>query len=186
MSPLPVATTAVGGEHAVLPSWGLRSVSIQMALLIAAAFVLPTLAHTAGLPVRLLLPMHWPVILAGLCYGWRSGAIVGMAAPTVSFLLSGHPAPLVLPAMTVELGAYGLLAGLAFQHLGVGRRMATLLAGAGGRLVFVATMLLTGAIDGALVPYLQAALMPGLVALVAQVLLLAPLAAWWVRREQGA
>lgn len=186
MTPTPLSTAAAPDDRSVLPSWSVRSVSVQMALLIAAAFVLPTMAHTAGLPVRLLLPMHWPVILAGLCYGWRSGAVVGMAAPTVSFLLSGHPAPLVLPAMTVELGAYGLLAGLAFQHLGVGRRLATLLAGVGGRLVFVAMMLLTGAVNGALMPYLQAALVPGLVALVAQVLLLAPLAAWWVRREQRA
>jgi len=185
MTPSPLSSTAAPGERSVLPAWGLRSVSVQMALLVAAAFVLPTMAHTAGLPVRLLLPMHWPVILAGLCYGWRSGAIVGLAAPTVSFLLSGHPAPLVLPAMTVELGAYGLLAGLAFEQFGLGRRMATLFAGVGGRMAFVAAMLLTGAVDGALGGYLQAAMVPGLVALVGQVLLLAPLAAWWVRREQG-
>lgn len=168
-----------------LPAISARAVSVQAALLLAAAWLLPAAAHAAGLPVRLLLPMHWPVLLAGLCYGWRSGAVVGLAAPAVSVMLSGHPSPAVLPAMTVELGTYGLLAGLGIQGFGLGRRLATLTGVLGGRMVFIAAVLATGAAAGPLVPYLRAALLPGLAAMVGQIVLLPWLAGWWVRREQA-
>jgi len=180
--PLPEVTTRRG--PGVLPSWNLRALSVQAVLLGSSAFLLPALAHTAGLPVRLLLPMHWPVMLVGLCYGWRSGALVGLGAPAVSYLISGYPLPAILPSMTVELGMYGLVAGLACQTLGLGRSISTLLAGLAGRLVFIGTVLLTGAAGGPLGAYLAAAVVPGLPAMVGQVVLLAPLAAWWVRREQ--
>jgi niacin transporter len=166
-----------------LPATGIRAISAQAVLLLTAAFVLPALAHAAGLPVRLLLPMHWPVILAGLCYGWRSGLVVGLAAPTVSFLLSGHPNPVVLPAMTLELGAYGALAGVGIQQLGLSRPLATLFSALGGRVVFIFMVVATGAFTGPFLAYLQAALVPGLIGLVAQVIALPSLAAWWVRRE---
>jgi hypothetical protein len=166
-----------------LPATGLRAVSVQALLLLTAAFILPAMAHAAGLPVRLLLPMHWPVILAGLCYGWRSGLVVGLAAPTVSFLLSGHPNPLVLPAMTLELGAYGALAGVGLQQLGLSRPLATLFSALGGRVVFILVVVAMGAYTGPFLSYLQAALIPGLIGLVAQVAALPPLASWWVRRE---
>lgn len=180
--PAPAVTTRRGPE--VLPSGNLRALSVQAVLLVSSAFLVPALAHAAGLPVRLLLPMHWPVMLVGLCYGWRSGALVGLGAPTLSYLISGYPLPAILPSMTVELGAYGLVAGLACHALGLGRPASTLLAGVAGRLVFVGMVLLTGAAGGPLGAYLTAALVPGLPALLGQVVLLAPLAAWWVRREQ--
>lgn len=166
-----------------LPATGARAVTVQFALLLAAAFVLPALAHAAGAPVRLLLPMHWPVLLAGLCYGWRSGLAVGMAAPLASAALSGMPGPLLLPVMTLELAAYGALAGLGVQALRLSRPIALLLAGLGGRVVFVLVALVTGVAAGPSGAWLQAALVPGLAALLAQVVLLPVLAAWWVRRE---
>ena len=108
MSETMVATDGILGGS-TLPALRVRAVSAQMALLLAAAFVLPALAHAAGVPGRVWLPMHWPVIFAGLCYGWRSGALIGLAAPGVSFLLSGMPPAVVLPGMTAELAAYGML-----------------------------------------------------------------------------
>ena len=81
-----------------LPALRARAVSAQVVLLLAAAWVLPALAHWAGVPGRVWLPMHWPVIFAGLCYGWRSGALIGLAAPGASYLLSGMPPAAVLPA----------------------------------------------------------------------------------------
>lgn len=166
-----------------LSAAGRRAVSMQFALLLCAAFVLPALAHAAGAPVRLLVPMHWPVLLAGLCYGWRSGLAVGTAAPLASAALSGMPGPLVLPAMTLELATYGALAGAGVQHLKLARPLALLLGGLGGRMVFVLVALATGVATGPLWPWVQAALVPGLVALAAQVALLPALAAWWVQRE---
>lgn len=170
-------------QPAVLGAWGLRAVSAQTVLLVSAAFLLPAASHAAGLPVRLLLPMHWPVLLAGLCYGWRSGAVVGLAAPGVSFLLSGHPLPSVLPSMTLELGVYGALAGLGCEALRLPRAVATLLAALGGRLVFLLAMLATGAIVGPLAIYVQAAILPGLPAVIGQIAILPLVASWWVRHQ---
>jgi hypothetical protein len=166
-----------------LPAWQPRSLTAQAVLLITAAWLLPAVAHVAGLPVRTLLPMHWPVVLAGLCYGWRGGALVGAGAPIVSYLLSGMPPPFMLPSMTAELAAYGALAGFAREVLHRGRLESTLAALLGGRVLFVGVMLASGAMAGPLADYVRSALLPGLPAALAQALLLPPLAGWWVRRE---
>ena len=86
--------------------------------------------------------------------------------------------------MTVELAAYGAIAGLFVEVLHRGRFQAALASAIGGRLVFVAVMVVTGAIATPLGTYLQAAMLPGLPAAIAQVVLLPLLAAYWVRREQ--
>jgi niacin transporter len=153
-------------------------------LLVASALLLPAVAHLMEIPVRILLPMHWPVILAGLCYGWRSGLLVGLASPAVSYLLSGMPPPAILAAMTLELAAYGFLAGFFCETVRLGRWPATALALIGGRLLFVAAATASGAIAGPILEYLKAALVPGLPAALAQLLLLPPIAGWWVGREQ--
>jgi hypothetical protein len=151
-------------------------------LLVAASVFLPAAAHLAALPVRLLLPMHWPVILVGLVYGWRSGGIVGLAAPSLSYLVSGMPYPVVLPAMTAELAAYGLLAGIFREGLRWNLFLATGLAVAGGRLVFLLVAVATGASGTSASEYARAALAPGFAAALAQVLVLPLVARWWVRR----
>lgn len=181
-----VPASTIAAPPLTLPATRLRALTVQAALLLAAATLLPSLAHLTGLPVRVLLPMHWPVLLVGLCYGWRSGLLVGAAAPLTSTLLSGMPPWPVLPPMTAELAAYGCLAGAVREVLGRGRLEATLAAVLVGRLVFVAVLLATGALVGAVDVYVRSAFVPGIVAAAAQVLLLPPLAAWWVRREQRA
>ncbi|MBA2355766.1 MAG: ECF transporter S component [Acidobacteria bacterium] len=181
--PSMIPTAAAAGW--TLPASRPRAITAQAILLIAAAWLLPTAAHLSGLPVRQLLPMHWPAILAGLCYGWRSGLLVGAGAPLVSYLIAGMPRPAVIPAMTVELAAYGCIAGLMIDVLRRGRVEATLASLLGGRLLFVAVMVLTGAVVGPLGDYLRAAMVPGLAAAVVQALVLPPLATWWVRREQS-
>ena len=176
------ATSAVG-PAVTLPARGLRALSIQAVLLVSASFLLPAAAHLFHLPVRWLLPMHWPVLLVGLTYGWRSGALVGMAAPALSFLLSGMPRPEILPAMTVELAAYGFLAGWLRQSLRWNGFASAAAALVGGRLVFLALAWATGATAPAFLAYLQRAVVPGLLAGGAQLLLLPLLAGWWVQRE---
>jgi uncharacterized membrane protein len=130
--------------------------------------------------------MHWPVILVGLVYGWRSGAIVGLAAPGLSYLFSGMPYPAVLPAMTVELAAYGLLAGVFREGLRWNPFLATGLAIVGGRLVFLVAAIATGATGPSALEYARAALVPGLAAALVQVLALPLVARSWVRRGSGA
>ncbi len=168
-----------------LPAWRLRALSIQGLLLVSAALLLPAAAHLTGLPVQILLPMHWPVILVGLCYGWRSGAVVGLASPGVSFLFSGMPLPAILPAMTLELAAYGFFAGFFRESLRRSALLSTALSLVGGRVVFVALAVATGAATAPFSDYLNAALLPGLWSAIGQFLLLPLAAGWWVRREQG-
>lgn len=162
---------------------GTRALSIQAALLVAASVLLPAAAHAAGLSVRALLPMHWPVILVGLVYGWRSGAIVGLAAPGLSYLVSGMPLPPVIPAMTVELAIYGLLAGMFREKLRWNPFVATAMAIVVGRLTFLIVAFATGATGPAFVAYLLAALVPGIAAALGQVLVLPLIASWWVKSD---
>ena len=183
MSETMVATDGILGGS-TLPALRVRAVSAQMALLLAAAFVLPALAHAAGVPGRVWLPMHWPVIFAGLCYGWRSGALIGLAAPAASFLLSGMPPAAVLPAMTAELAAYGFCAGLFREQLRWNAWASVAAALIGGRLVWMGMAWAMGRLTGAWGDALRVALLPGLPAALAQLVLLPLAAGGWVRRER--
>jgi hypothetical protein len=174
-------------QATTLPIQSVRALSINGVLLFTAAILLPVAAHLTGLPVRVLLPMHWPVIFAGLVYGWRGGAIVGLAAPGLSFLISGMPLPAVLPAMTLELTCYGALSGLLRQTARWSAPLATGAALVAGRLVFALAMALTlAASTGGFAAYAGSALLPGLPAAVAQIALLPLLARRWVRHEREA
>ena len=183
MSETMVATGSMM-DGLTLPALRMRAVSTQAALLLAAAWVLPAAAHWAGMPGRVWLPMHWPVIFAGLCYGWRSGALIGLAAPGISFLLSGMPPPVALPAMTAELAAYGFLAGLVRGKFHRNVWLSVAVALLGGRLVFLGIRLATGGLVGPFADYLRAAMLPGLPSALAQFVLLPLAAGGWVRRER--
>lgn len=166
-----------------LPLSGFRAYIFQISL-VGAAVILPMIAHLSGAPVRYLLPMHWPVILAGLVYGWRGGALTGFLAPVVSYFISGFPSPAILPSMTVELLTYGLLIGLLRERTKLSPFLSVAIALVFGRIVFVASVLLGNLVATNQLEYFQAALMPGLVAALCQIALLPLLAKWWVKQEQ--
>ena len=167
----------------VLPLRGAKPLLIQL-ILVVTAVVLPAAAHLAGAPVRWLLPMHWSVILAGLMYGWRGGLIVGFAAPLSNWLLTGYPLPLVLPAMTLELAAYGFVAGLLIERAAWSRYLAVAAALIAGRIIFLAAIFATGGFTGAFKQYILAAMIPGLVAGVAQIISLPLLARYFLSKRE--
>lgn len=169
------------GAPTTLPSLTIGAIASELALLAAAAVVLPSVSHAFGWPVRSFLPMHWPVILAGLVFGWRAGALVGLFAPMLSFLVSGMPLPHILPAMTVELGAYGLLAGLGRQTLRWHPFAAAALSLIGGRIVFLLVAIVTGAALPSPGAYATGAMVPGLPAALAQLITLPLLTILWLR-----
>jgi len=140
--------------------------------LVAAAVLLPAAAHLTGAPVRWLLPMHWPIILAGLVYGWRSGLVVGLLAPVSNWLLTGYPLPMVLPAMTVELALYGFIAGWLRECADWNRFAAVGLALIVGRVFFLGTVLFANGFIGYFGDYVVVAMLPGVVAGGMQVILL--------------
>ena len=88
-------------------------------LFIALGLIIPYFAgHAFGVPGTVLLPMHIPVLMAGLLLGWRYGIAVGLVTPLLSSILTGMPPFLpVLPHMMVELTTYGFLTGLLRKKL---------------------------------------------------------------------
>ncbi len=86
---------------------------------VAGAVALPQILHIAGaalglgiIPGEVFLPMHLPIIMVGLLAGPFAGAVSGIAAPIVSFMLTGMPMAGMVPFMVIELCAYGLFAGM--------------------------------------------------------------------------
>lgn len=86
---------------------------------IAGAVAIPQFFHLLGAASGLgtalgetFLPMHLPIILVGLLAAPYAGAVSGILGPVASFALSGMPGLVMLPFMMLELGAYGLAAGL--------------------------------------------------------------------------
>lgn len=100
-----------------------RKAIIIKALVAAAAVIgavaLPQIFHLIGVVSgtgaavgTALLPMHIPVLLAGFVGGPAAGLIAGILSPVLSFALTQMPAAAMLPFMVIELGVYGLTAGL--------------------------------------------------------------------------
>lgn len=101
------------------PNLSVEMKTIAAAVAVVSAVVFPQLFHMLGNTLgvqtalgELLLPMHLPVILVGMLAGPYAGAVTGLAAPIISFTLTGMPRAEVLVFMTFELFAYGLFAGL--------------------------------------------------------------------------
>lgn len=87
-------------------------------VLMALTLILPFLTGQIPQIGSMLSPMHIPVLICGFVCGWQYGLIVGAVAPILRFLCFGMP-PLfpVGLAMTFELAAYGLCAGLLYRAL---------------------------------------------------------------------
>lgn len=105
------------------------------ALCMALGLVLPVLFHMVGAGPTFL-PMHIPVLLCGLLFGWQCGAVCGAAVPLLSSLLTGMP-PLfpVGAAMVFELCAYGVLTGVLYRKLRWNIYLALICSMLGGRAV---------------------------------------------------
>lgn len=89
------------------------------ALCLSTALLLPQLFHLLGFQQagQIFLPMHIPVLLSGFLLGWQYGALLGFAAPLLSFIFTGMPSADRVVFMMAELGAYGFTAGLCYQRL---------------------------------------------------------------------
>ena len=170
-------TIAIDNRATVL-NFRTTQATVSQVLLVAAAVLLPSICHLTGAPVRALLPMHWPVLLAGLVYGWRSGLIIGALSPLVSFALSGMPSVEVLPLMGFEIAAYGLIAGLARQTFKLNGFVSVIIALIVGRVVALAAVVFVSHVSAA--QYFTAAMLPGMAAAIAQVVALPFIARKWV------
>ncbi len=85
---------------------------------VAASVALPWLLHAAGHVLHIgtgvgeiFLPMHIFVMVAGFVLGPVYGAVTGITAPVLSFMITSMPTAVMLPFIAIELCAYGLFAG---------------------------------------------------------------------------
>ena len=83
------------------------------------AVVLPQIFHALGVWFgvggklgQIFLPMYIPILSIGFYRGPVSGAIAGLFAPIISFAFTKMPSSELLPFITLELIATGLLAGV--------------------------------------------------------------------------
>lgn len=91
-----------------------REITIS-AILIALGVIIPMFTHyiAAG---NIILPMHIPVLIAGLLLKPRYAVIVGVTTPILSSVLTGMPPAFpMLPIMIFELAAYALVASILFR-----------------------------------------------------------------------
>lgn len=92
-------------------------------LLLAVGIVLPQVLHLTGGPTygATFLPMHIPVLIAGLLLGPVYGLIIGGITPALSFMITGMPMIARLPFMVIELCAYGIASGFFYHTAGFSR-----------------------------------------------------------------
>lgn len=113
---------------------------IYAAICLALCMVLPFLTGQIQQIGSALCPMHIPVLLCGFLCGAPYAVLVGAVAPILRFLLFGMPVLFPMgTAMSFELAAYGLIAGLLYQKLPkkpVNIYIALLTAMLGGRIIW--------------------------------------------------
>ena len=97
----------------------IKAQAIGTVIALISAVALPQIVHVIGAVSGMgtslgeaLLPMHLPIILAGLLGGSYVAGIAGLLSPLLSFALTGMPTSAMLPFMMIELCAYGICAGL--------------------------------------------------------------------------
>ena len=125
----------------------LRSYVLTM-VFVALGVSTPWVFHQFHLAGATFLPMHIFVLTAGLLFGWRAGLMVGLLTPLASYAVSGMPVLAILPQITIELMAYGLIAGLLRGKFNLKTVWCLLGAMIGGRLVLVIAVTLIYTIWG--------------------------------------
>ena len=95
--------------------------AIIVAAFTLAAVYTPVMIHFFGgvNAGQKFLPMPFFVLLAGILLGWRAGLVTAIAAPLISFLLSGMPAINILPFIILQLAVLGLVSGILRKKMDV-------------------------------------------------------------------
>lgn len=89
---------------------------VVCALMLALALVLPFMTGQIPEIGNMLLPMHFPVLLAGFVVGGPAAMLVGATAPLLRSFIWGMP--MLFPkaiGMAFELATYGLVSGTVYS-----------------------------------------------------------------------
>jgi len=86
---------------------------VYSALFIALGVVIPIAFHFFNMGGKVFLPMHIPVLIAGLLLNPLYAFLVGLITPLLSSVLTQMPPVMpMLPIMMVELATYALVASI--------------------------------------------------------------------------
>ena len=88
---------------------------VYSAMFLASALVLPFLTGQVPEIGNMLCPMHLPVLLCGFVCGTSYGAVVGILAPLLRFMIFHAPTLFLALPMSAELMAYGAFAGIFYR-----------------------------------------------------------------------
>jgi riboflavin transporter FmnP len=154
---------------------------VSAGILVALGVLIPVIFHVTGVGGTIFLPMHIPVLFAGIILGPGLGALVGLLCPVLSHLLTGMPpvSPMpIMPLMVVELAVYGAVMGFLTHRI---RSIWVSLVGAMvlGRVALgLAVAVIAPLYNVPLQPltYVQGAIASGLPGIVIQLLLIPPVA----------
>lgn len=135
---------------------------------VALGIILPLFVHPFGLSPRVILPMHFPVFLAGLLLMPQYAALVGILAPALSMGLTGFPTTAQALRMIPELAVYGTVTAMMLRALPVWPGLPR----AAGRMLAMATAMLVAMLAGRLAFIGISAVMSGLQTLHYYVLIL--------------
>ena len=119
-----------------------------IAVFVLLSVLTPWVFHQFHLAGATYLPMHIFIMVAALAFGWQLGLIAGLLSPLTSYVISGMPLLNILPQVTIELAAYGLLAGVLHQKFNLRIIWSLLGSMLGGRLVLLLTIMVTYFISG--------------------------------------
>jgi hypothetical protein len=173
------------------PAKGIEALG-SSAIFMAAGLAVAYFAHAAGLSVRMILPLHFPALLAGLTLSPVYALMVGVLTPALSYGLTGFPTMSQVMRMVPELAAYGFITSLMLKILPIvpglrewlGRLTAMMLAMFAamvtGRLVYI--VLYVAASGPETIGYFTMILLaPAWPGIIAQLVLLPPLAGKFLR-----
>ncbi len=103
----------------IKPSMSAKRKTVLTFAAIASSVAFPWLLHALGHVLHIgtnvgeiFLPMHIFVMAAGFVLGPVCGAVAGITAPVLSFMITSMPTAVMLPFMVIELSAYGILSGV--------------------------------------------------------------------------
>ena len=110
-------------------------------LLVALGILLPQAFHIFGTSGGgMFLPIHIPVLMAGMILGPYYGGAIGLLVPILSFLLTGMPPVPKVYFMLVELITYGIVVGVMIRRSNV--YISLLVAMISGRILYGCALIL--------------------------------------------
>jgi hypothetical protein len=128
---------------AFIPAKGVEALGTA-GICVAVGIILPLIVHSLGLPQRAILPMQFPVFLAGVLLSPVYATLVGIMTPALTSGFTGLPTYEQVLRMIPELAVYGLVTSLSLRAFpfwpGLPKRM--------GRMAAIAVAMIAAMILG--------------------------------------